>query len=260
MILRDKGCVFVHVPKTAGSSLSRALTDCAFDPGAPPNYDLCWGWCPIRQVWLQHLTLQQMVDYKFVSRQEVDSLFIFAIVRNPYSRVLSDFYFLRRNLEYRGSFADMLEAHGPWRALLSDRTTSSYRGDHPRAQIDYVTLDGKVAVDHVGRHEALDGTLAILHDNGIIQNRTLPRSNTQSYRFQHYSHFYSNQEIRNVTDIYGHDLSSFGYSFFDQRTLISRTQRPYRRWVAGLHPGTRRKFVGYGNEIRRRFGISTSRT
>ena len=48
---------------------------------------------------MQHLTIQELVDFELVGRGELPELFKFTVVRNPFARSLSDYYYLLRNLD-----------------------------------------------------------------------------------------------------------------------------------------------------------------
>lgn len=224
MILRDLGIVFVHVPKAAGTSIEFALTRRRFSAGEPPDHDVGWGWNADHGVWMQHATPDEMVACGLVTPDELRTAFTFTITRNPFDRAVSDYYFLRRHLGVRGSFKEMIEADGPWRRLLTDRTQPTYRGDHLRPQIDYLTLDGTPVIDHVGRLEALDETYAVLEAR---LGRVLPRPHHKPgpSRFEHYSHFYSDDEVELVAAAYADDLDRLDYAFEDRRTTRTRRSR-----------------------------------
>ena len=99
--------IFVHIPKTGGSSIERALDtvleDQFYSPDRakninlpficnklnPSEYEQCINRCP------QHFTLNQL---KTILPETIYTNFYkFTIVRNPYDRLVSEFYF-RKNI------------------------------------------------------------------------------------------------------------------------------------------------------------------
>lgn len=234
--------VFIHVPKAAGTTIERLLDPNVNDPAAPPDYERAYGWCPVRRAWLQHATLQELVDFGLLDRTEAADFFTFTVVRNPFDRAVSDYFFLRRKTSRAGSFREMLCGEGGWRALLQDRSGPRYRGDHIRPQSDYVMLDGQEAADHVGRFEDLSTTLSELSSRGFDVS-TAGFTNRGRYRSHHYSHFYRDSEILAVRERYCGDLVRFDYAFEDRREERSRVAREFDRSLnlagaalAGLRP------------------------
>lgn len=229
MILRDLGVVFVHIPRTAGTSVERVLDGYDRKPSDPPDYEVAWGWDPSSNRWMQHLTLQEMLMTGLLTRHEFDSFTKFAIVRNPYDRCLSDYQHLRRHVGPIGSFRQMVERGGRWEHALTDRTSRDYRGDHLRQQYDFVTIDGQVAVDFVGRFERLDEVARFLRTTLGDPSVVLPHQNPSMSRAEHYSHFYRNSEIELVAHAYETDLREFDYAFDDRRSDRYRVELAARR-------------------------------
>ncbi len=245
MILRNIGVLFVHIPKAAGTTIERQLLGAELSYADKPNYEIAWGWCPERRVWMQHLTPQELVDLELVERSELSDLFKFTVVRNPFSRAVSDYQFLVRHLDppFGASFTSMLGGTGRWAKLMTDRSTSAYRGDHLRKQVSYLRLDGQEILDHIGRTETIAETFDVVQRvTGRELDPRLKLKQTRS-RFSHYSHFYSDREAQEVASQYAADLNRFGYEFDDRRNLAVGLLRPARRldYQARLFHGWLRK-------------------
>ena len=238
MILRDKGLLFIHIPKTAGSTIERHLYGDRLSFRDAPNYEIGWGWCPDRKVWLQHLTLQELVDLDLVDRSELGDLFKFTIVRNPFALAVSEYYELLRYLRppFCASFGSLLSREGRWQDLLADQELSSYRGDHLRSQFRYLSLDDAPnALDHVGSVEHIDHTFDLLERiTGDKFDRSVRENRAREF-FKHYSHFYRNFEISMVAQHFAEDISRFDYTFDDRRTFSSRRSRLFKRVLAQVH-------------------------
>lgn len=78
--------VFIHIPKTGGSSIEKVLEDAGdttllYNNGANPG--VLNGHSP------QHSTYRELVDLKLIP----NDFTVFSVVRNPYDRFMSDYNF-----------------------------------------------------------------------------------------------------------------------------------------------------------------------
>src|SRR5947208_3465937 len=74
-------CIFIHIPKTAGSSIALSLFG----------------------EQLEHITYR---DYQIANPRKFDRYFKFAFVRNPWDRVVSSYFFLRNGTMDEGNRAE----------------------------------------------------------------------------------------------------------------------------------------------------------
>ena len=128
-------CIFVHIPKTGGVSIAKALFG-----------NLAAGHCTVS-------------DHRFFFGDDAyDSMFTFAFVRNPYDRLVSAYDFLRqggmtkrdrkwseKNLTQYGSVNEFVEA---W-----IRTENVDSWVHFRRQADFVKGKHPIDVDFIGKTE-----------------------------------------------------------------------------------------------------------
>lgn len=203
MISHKFRCIFVHIPKTAGNSINRIF-----------GID-----------WENH---KDLARYAQETRAvEFESYFKFAIVRNPWDRLLSDYNFQKKKrrdkksklhlFSERGlvrSFSEWIDAvladpfHYPPHAWGADVSDGLHRWS---PQIDWVTLNGRVAVDEVLRLEDLDREFPrVCKQLGVSCSR-IPKRNSKFH--WHYSFYYDESTRQKVTDYYSADIKRFGYSF-----------------------------------------------
>lgn len=184
-------CIFFHVPKTAGVSISRAL----FGSLAAGHIDIA--------------TAKLVFGtYRF------DRYFKFCFVRNPWDRLVSAFVYLRGG----GMEANIT----PWAELhIASHTFESFVREelnqaqvleerHLRPQHSYVCERGDVAVDFVGRFENLESDYRQVAEHLDIEAE-LPKLNmTQRDDYR----VYYNLETRSIVeDVYSRDIEIFGYEF-----------------------------------------------
>ena len=165
-------CIFVHVPKVAGQSIEQFFLDLhglTWEQRSGlllrHNTDRAIG--PVR---LAHLLASEYVDCGHVSRDTFERYFKFSFVRNPWSRLVSE-YACRR--EYRKiPFKRWVMRDFP----EPDMYTDTYR--HVIPQCDYLyDSDGKLLVDFVGKFENLRQDFKIVCDRLGIDHSDLPHRN-----------------------------------------------------------------------------------
>ena len=102
MILsRGRKYLFIHIPKTGGTSLALALEDRAMKddimlgdtPKALKRRGKVKGIATRGRLW-KHSTLRDLDG--LVRPEELDDLFIFTLVRNPWARVVSYYHWLQQ--------------------------------------------------------------------------------------------------------------------------------------------------------------------
>jgi hypothetical protein len=184
--------VFVHVPKTGGVSVSRAL----FGADA-----------------LGHRTVAKYKE--ILGPIAYRRSFSFAFVRNPYSRLVSAYTFLKgggfharnaawaaENLASYESFADFVTE---W---LTPETMAEI--PHFRPQVYFVCDGGEQpAVDFIGRFENLERDFAhVARTLGV--DVVLPHANATG-RARPYKDFYTPEVQEKVARLYARDFSVLGY-------------------------------------------------
>lgn len=237
MISRQHRTVFVHVPKAAGQSIEQAFLDelgLTWKTRAAlllrPNDDPALG--PPR---LAHLSAEEYVALGYLSPEDWESFYRFAIVRDPYSRVVS---------LYRHLGPDM--AFGPWvMTWLTDKILAP-RDARARwfvkPQVEYLCdSNGTLLVQDVLRFEDLDAAFAHIASRAGLGSEKLPRRNTTGNKPQpdidvrptratllgrefrriflgsrflrrdRWQDYYDVSSSERIAELYASDFSTFGY-------------------------------------------------
>jgi hypothetical protein len=206
-------CIFIHVPKCAGISVSTSLFG-----------NLSGGHVPIR-------------TYSLIfNRLEFDTYFKFAFVRNPWDRVASGYFYLRG-----GAALPAISAHPG--LLERVRTISRTYPDFDSfvngwinkdnindvflfaPQYSYLCMNNKKPrVDFIGYFENLHDDYAYIKQqlgvgsDLLLLNRSRPSETS-------FVDLYSDATRRIVEEVYRDDIELFGYSFDNSslsRQLSSR--------------------------------------
>jgi hypothetical protein len=146
---------------------------------------------------------------KRINNHDFDNYFKFCIVRNPWDRIVSEYYWLL-NGPGKGrwpegkTFSEFIQESNA--ALLSDS--------------HIYMIDGKPAVDRFIKFENLDIELnKCLKDLGIT-NIELPHAKSGTRKTKaHYSLLYDETSLNKVNEICAWEIDHFGYTFEDNRQL-----------------------------------------
>ena len=193
----DRGILFIHVPKAAGTSINQALYGRFM--GHPRASDVeQWGSESLRR------------------------LPRFAVVRNPWSRLVSAYRFAKRGTgigvvsagmrdpeQYRvaefGSFERFVQE---W---LLARDVTRLDGVFRPQHLYLSDRRGRTIVDHVGRFENLGSTYDFIER--AIATRVEAEVTNWSGESVDYRDMYNAETRRLVGTIYREDIARFGYDF-----------------------------------------------
>ena len=153
MISHKHKCIFIHIPKCAGTSIKYFMFPDEDIHWFDANYNVIHGWCPKRKLFMQHATAKQLIETNLITQEQWDTYFKFTFVRNPWSRAVSDYYWLMNDQKINDSFSNYFNRSGRFSNVLNDKNETYYRGDHLCPQSDYFDLEGKYKIDFVGRFE-----------------------------------------------------------------------------------------------------------
>lgn len=208
--------VFVHIPKTGGTALSLALEARAMKediligdtPKARARRGRVKGLKAAGRLW-KHSTLADIDGV--ISAEDLQGMFCFTLVRNPWDRAVSYYHWLRDQ-----SFAH--PAVGLAKAL-------SFSGfiNHPQTRTGFrlwpaaAYLRSRAGVDCCqlfARLEHLDTDLAPLEAHLGFRLTPLPHANA-SARGRDWRSFYSDQDAASLAADCAEDIARFGYRFDD---------------------------------------------
>lgn len=194
MISHRHRCIFVKVPKTAGTSIARAL---AVEHVGKPHRDIV----QIRDA-IAHSPACAAYPGCF------DTYFKFGFVRNPWDRVVSLFFRKERGREL-----------GPagWDEFIGWIENASDTCIHPtphRNQIDWFLDErGAVAVDFIGRFETLAADFSTICGRLGIPAPPLPHEKRNTPGRKHYAEYYTPTQRDTIGEKFRIDIEHFGYTF-----------------------------------------------
>lgn len=196
--------IFVHIPKTGGTSVLTLLG--LWAPARAPNFGTLFG--DVGDVDLQHLTLSQLQP--FLTPEEFRTYFKFAIVRNPWDRAVSAAFWQTRFPE---TGVRDLRDYVEWAERIAGKPNAAGRISHVLSQSSFLTdSSGNLAVDRIGRFETFEQDIRNILHRYIDVNQPLPHKLKRDVQCG-YRDYYSADLALRVGRLYEEDVARFGYFF-----------------------------------------------
>ena len=190
----SKEIIFIHIPRTAGVSISTALG--------------------INKKEHRHFYARKVISL----RPDWNQCFKFSFVRNPWERAVSLYYHQTKCITpFKDWLFGIVEQHGhpklnkqKW--VLRDKMSSTGGSGVPwKCQTDWLIDDsGKLCMDFIGRYENLSKDVENL--STILGRETnLPVTNETNH--DKYQMYYDIESKNIVADWHRKDIENFGYRF-----------------------------------------------
>ena len=197
--------IFVHIPKTAGSTLHKTLSkSCKFEmKGHTSHFTKRNPWIGTKHYPCKHLR-----------KKYLDNYFKFCFVRNPWDIMVSSYFWWTK--QPRTGRKKILQKQ------IINLTFDEYIRQHSN-KINEVFHDnngqhhwfaddgGNILVDYIGRFENLQEDFNVVCDKIGIPHQELPHKNKSKHK--HYTEYYDDETKEIVAEIYAKDIEYFGYEF-----------------------------------------------
>ena len=200
-----KAC-FVHIPKTGGQSIADMFGIGRQDLSQYRGREVKEG-----QTWTEGLVLTHLTIEHIKQRMDVSGYYIFAFVRNPYTRIISEYNWRMRNrAAFEEPTSNLLTFERYCELLLSKwgkimANPNITERQHVTPQYKYVDS----SVD-IYRYETFErDCIKIQKRLGI--NVPIPRVNAGGYDTKH-----TERTIEITNELYGEDFKTFGYDHITQ--------------------------------------------
>ncbi len=215
IVSRKRRFVFVHIPKTGGTSLAaayeaRAAADDVLigdTPKARKRRNRLKGVASAGRLW-KHSTLSDIRG--LLSDEEIATFFTCTIVRNPWARALSLWSWSRLQ-GFAHPVVAAAKAHDFAGFLRDPAVQASLRASPYAAYV--LGPDGTERCDLFLRLEHLDADCAALEDHLGFRLRPLPRLNASRPDGEDWRAAYDPGTRALVEDIAHADIARFGYRF-----------------------------------------------
>ncbi|TPV33865.1 sulfotransferase family protein [Paucihalobacter ruber] len=222
MISHKHKCIFIHISKCAGSSIEKAFDIDVFSNATQNNKNF-FGWSEKNKLFLQHATPQQLFDCEYLNYDIWDNYYKFIVVRNPYSRMMSDYFWISKTNNIIDTFENFILKKGKYYSLLNNNSTPDFRGDHLNSQYSYFQLNNKIInYDAVISFEDFNTGILKLNIKNELKEKILNNKiNKSGHNMFHYSHFYNFNRKKIVERIYNEDIKFLNYHFENKHNFKS---------------------------------------
>lgn len=205
--------IFIHIPKSGGTSIENVLFQDVEKTINPSNADEVqesrknlFGRDRKMSRWLQHLTYTEIVKCEYVNQKTIKNFFKFSFVRNPWSRKLSEYEWnVRINKDtnkFDMSFTDFVKStYSPYKAYVHSDPMYNFIVDE----------SGNNKMDFIGKLENLQEDFNFVCDKIGIPKQQLPHANKTKHK--HYTEYYNDETRQIVAEKYAKDIEYFGYKF-----------------------------------------------
>ena len=186
--------LFIHIPKTAGISVLKAIYGDVNLSGH-------------RNYYFNTVALN-------ISKKNI--FFSFAFIRNPFDRLYSSYLFLKKggiNIHDENAYIKHLSKFNDFEDFILNGLNKNiiYEIPHFIPQCEYICdNNNKILVDYLGRFENLN------HDIKILSKKINKDINLEHHNFnlvKDYRTAYNPNMIEIVSKIYSNDLTVFNYKF-----------------------------------------------
>ena len=213
IISKARKYVFVHIPKTGGTALTLALEGRAAKddiiigdtPKARQRRKRLADLTPAGRLW-KHSTLADIDGV--VSSAELDDMFCFTLVRNPWDRAVSYYHWLRvQGFEHPAvTLAQTLDFDA---FMRHPNTVTAFRNSP--APFYMMDAQGEERCDAYVRIEHLKQDIKLLTEH-LGFDLTVGRAN-RSQRDEDYRTYYDDPLAEFVNSLCSEDIERFGYAF-----------------------------------------------
>ena len=196
VVCYKKKCIFIHIPKTAGTSIEQFLKD---------NGKNSIDYHGVRDGRsMHHYTA---IDFKRELPWHFNDYYKFSIVRNPYDRLLSEYYWTPiPNVGYKSGKTKAEFLNYVSHIVKNNLFFQNIYNDHFIPQFMFV-YDKKLLVDHIFKFENMNLIVDFLKKKLEIEN-DLPILNKSKIKKE----YWNNKQKERIYKIYKNDFILFNYS------------------------------------------------
>lgn len=206
LISQKHNFIFIHIYKTAGSSIQRALIPYCSNPVQLFSHRVLkrLGIDKLNPIpYSKHIKAPTLVEKMGID--EYKSYFSFAVVRNPWDWHVSLYKYMLKDSDHHQH--EEVKNYNDFNEYIYTRCGGFYS---PQKDFIY-SVSGDKLVDYIARFEKLEEDFDKICSIIGIKGRKLPHVNISNS--VHYREYYTNETRELIRKHYRKDIELFGYEF-----------------------------------------------
>lgn len=190
MIIKEDKLFFIHIPKTAGTSIEHAING------------------KDNPLWARHYSYSQFSLYP--KKYDPKDYFIFTVVRNPWDRIYSCFLFTKFLKKESTFWCDSFEEY---LKFVESHDVKANQTQNIINDFNYWT-GGIQNLNHVARFENLESDLNPVKEY-LGRDFIIPHTNNNPIKDSgmSYKSMYTDYGVDLIREKYKHEIELFDYSF-----------------------------------------------
>lgn len=199
VVIHKLKCIFIHIPKCAGTSVEQFLKD-----NNQNEIDFLGTY---KNRSLHHLTSYELL---MILRKKIFSKYYrFSIVRNPYERLLSEYYWTPINgIGYKSGGSKKTFLDYVAKVVRQKDFFSNIYNDHFMPQYNYLFYKNKLLINNIFKYESLELVIPYLRKKFSII-RDFPMLNKRGENIEKEDWTIEEKEL--IYNIYQKDFIFFNY-------------------------------------------------
>ena len=197
--------IFIHIPKTGGTSITKALMPflgikdlTGKDSHEDPLY--------------HHRTAQEIK--KIVGEKIWNSYFKFAVVRNPWDLMVSEFHYFKNTPYLKNivpKYDEKIKNYSTFRTFIEAEEKNT-----EKPYLKYILDEnGKNMVDYVATLENIDSDFEKIIQRIGLRGLKMIHDNQSEHK--HYSNYYDNKTKLIVEKLFKNEIKKFDYKFEERK-------------------------------------------
>jgi len=200
MININSKSVFIEIPKTGSDSISRTLK----------KNDINWSRIPYKHRHRSHTSYMMNINFlkKTFQIKDIVNYFTFTIVRNPWDRCVSSFYWFEKQkwIDEKYNFKSYIKSY------FNNEFGDIKYSQKMRCKYTWLVNESDdIKIDFIGKFENIQNDFSIICEKIGINQRKLPHINKTKHK--HYTEYYDDETREIVAEKYAKDIEYFGYKF-----------------------------------------------
>ena len=197
----EKNFIFIHIPKNAGTEMTRNIGKVYKKNIILQQVD------PKTGIDKMHLYLD--VIHKYVNPNLFENAIKFCIIRNPYEKLYSAWNYLRNRYQF-SNVNDFIKYKINKEFIYGLELIPRDARVHYRPQHTFIyDIEGNKKVDYIIRYENLNNDIKSLNKK---YNYIIPEyGDIAKYAINKYFRYFNSESVQKINELYELDFKLFGY-------------------------------------------------